>query len=491
MDLLNFASTSKLGLLEPMRRSESMAPPLLIRSSLSVALITVLQYLLPGLLIGLLLWGLSLYFDWPFDSFLAGLAAITWLLTALVFRPSQSYTPELRFNPARMITSVFLRWFALAIALMAIGYLSGLSENYPRRIVLPWALISPFIAAGTLLGLQLVLRQVALTRQNQRSAVIVGVNMSSLSLARKLTHHPEFCSRIVGFFDDRNMDRLGPFDDFKVIGRLNLLADFVRREKVDIIFVSLPIQHADRMLNLLDDLQDTTASIYYVPDLFVFDLIQSRTSEIEGIPIVAMCETPFHGYRGVSKRMTDIGLTLLLMIPAIPIMLVIALLVKLDSKGPALYRQRRYGLDGQEITVYKFRSMRVTEAGAEIIQATRDDPRITRLGRFLRRYSLDELPQLINVLQGRMSLVGPRPHAVAHNETYRKLIKGYMLRHKVLPGITGLAQVNGFRGETQDLSQMQARVAYDIDYLRHWSPSLDLRILLMTVRHLLGNPNAY
>ena len=324
----------------------------------------------------------------------------------------------------------------------------------------------------------------------QRSAVIVGVNMSSLTLAQKLAKNPEFCSRILGFFDDRSKDRLPP-EDFRVLGRLSELAEYVRRERVDVIFISMPIQHAERMQSLLDDLQDSTASIYYVPDLFVVDLIQSRTSEIDGIPVVAMCETPFHGYRGVSKRISDIGLTLLLLIPAIPVMAVIWLLVKLDSRGPALFRQRRYGLDGQEITVYKFRSMSVAEDGSRITQATRDDPRITRVGRILRRYSLDELPQLINVLQGRMSLVGPRPHAVAHNEQYRKLIKGYMVRHKVLPGITGLAQVNGFRGETQDLAQMQSRVAYDIDYLRHWSPSLDLRILLMTVRHLIGNPNAY
>lgn len=478
-------------LLEPPVRKDSLAPPLLIRSSLSVALITVLQFVLPGFLIGVLLWALCLAFDWPFNSFLASLAAVAWLLAALTFGPGQAHTPELRFQPARLISSVFLRWFALATALMAIGYLSGFSENYPRRIVLTWALLSPFVAAGTLLCLQLALRQIALSTQNQRSAVIVGVNMSSLTLARKLTQYPEFCSRIIGFFDDRSMDRLIAADNFRVMGRLKDLAEFVRRERVDIIFISLPIQHADRMQNLLDDLRDSTASIYYVPDLFVFDLIQSRTSEIDGIPVVAMCETPFHGYRGVAKRMTDLGLTLLLLIPAIPVMALLALLIKLDSKGPALFSQRRYGLDGEEITVYKFRTMHVTENGTQITQAKRNDPRITRIGRFLRRYSLDELPQFFNVLQGRMSLVGPRPHAVAHNEMYRKLIKGYMVRHKVLPGITGLAQVHGFRGETQELSQMQSRVAYDIDYLRHWSPSLDLRILLMTVRHLLGNPHAY
>jgi putative colanic acid biosynthesis UDP-glucose lipid carrier transferase len=161
-------------------------------------------------------------------------------------------------------------------------------------------------------------------------------------------------------------------------------------------------------------------------------------------------------------------------------MLAIAVLVRLSSPGPAIFRQRRYGLNGEEIIVYKFRTMTVTEDGATIVQATKSDPRTTRIGRFLRRYSLDELPQLINVLEGPMSLVGPRPHAVAHNEAYRKLIKGYMVRHKVKPGITGLAQVNGLRGETRNLEQMEARVRYDLDYLRNWSFQLDIVILAKT-----------
>jgi putative colanic acid biosynthesis UDP-glucose lipid carrier transferase len=265
----------------------------------------------------------------------------------------------------------------------------------------------------------------------------------------------------------------------------------VRDQKVDVIFVALPIRHVDRVMKLLDDLRDSTVSIYYVPDVFVFELIQSRTSEIEGIPVVALCETPFFGYRGALKRLFDICITLLLLVPVLPLMLGIAVLVKLTSRGPAIFRQRRYGLDGEEITVYKFRTMRVQEDGMHLTQATRNDPRITPIGRVLRRFSLDELPQLFNVLQGRMSLVGPRPHAVAHNEQYRKLIKGYMVRHKVRPGITGLAQVSGCRGETQDLASMEARVHFDLEYLRHWSPSLDLKIILMTVRQLLGDNKAY
>jgi len=171
--------------------------------------------------------------------------------------------------------------------------------------------------------------------------------------------------------------------------------------------------------------------------------------------------------------------------------LVIAILVKVSSPGPVIFKQRRYGLDGQEIAVYKFRSMRVTEDGATIQQARKTDTRITRIGGILRRSSLDELPQIINVLQGRMSLVGPRPHAVAHNEEYRKLIKGYMIRHKVLPGITGLAQVNGCRGETALLKDMEARVHYDLDYLRHWTPMLDIKILFLTAFKVFRDDKAY
>jgi putative colanic acid biosynthesis UDP-glucose lipid carrier transferase len=246
-----------------------------------------------------------------------------------------------------------------------------------------------------------------------------------------------------------------------------------------------------RVVDLLEELRDTTASIYFVPDIFVMDLIQSRTADISGVPVVAMCETPFHGTPGLIKHTMDIAISGVALLALSPLLLLIALRIKLGSRGPVIFRQRRYGLDGQIIWVYKFRTMTVTEDGADIQQATPDDARITPFGRFLRRYSLDELPQLINVLKGSMSLVGPRPHAVAHNELYRRLIKGYMVRHKVLPGITGLAQVNGCRGETTRLEEMKARIEYDLDYLRHWSPLLDVRILLQTVIQVLNDRKAY
>jgi putative colanic acid biosynthesis UDP-glucose lipid carrier transferase len=212
---------------------------------------------------------------------------------------------------------------------------------------------------------------------------------------------------------------------------------------------------------------------------------------IGGIPVVAVCETPFYGVNGMVKRISDLVLASAILLMISPIMAAIAVGVKAGSPGPILFKQRRYGVDGGEITVYKFRSMTVCEDGPQIAQATKNDARITRFGAFMRRTSLDELPQFINVLQGQMSIVGPRPHAIAHNELYRKLIKGYMIRHKVKPGITGWAQVNGYRGETETIEKMQKRIEYDLDYLRNWSLRLDLYIILKTVLVVLRQRNAY
>jgi putative colanic acid biosynthesis UDP-glucose lipid carrier transferase len=213
---------------------------------------------------------------------------------------------------------------------------------------------------------------------------------------------------------------------------------------------------------------------------------------VSGLPVVAVCDTPFTGIDGLLKRGSDIVLSLLILILIAPLLLVLAIAVKLTSPGPIIFKQRRYGLDGEEIVVYKFRSMTVCEDGGQIQQAQLGDQRITPLGAFMRRTSLDELPQFVNVLQGRMSIVGPRPHAIAHNELYRKVINGYMVRHKVKPGITGWAQVCGYRGETDTLDKMQARIDHDLEYLRNWSLRLDLFIIFRTVWVILkGQREAY
>src|SRR5690606_12934148 len=263
-----------------------------------------------------------------------------------------------------------------------------------------------------------------------------------------------------------------------------------RKRKLDMVFIALPY-HLERTKQLLRELRSASVSVYLIPDISFVDLIQARADDVSGVPIIALCETPFQGWPGFKKRATDVALASLMLIGALPVMLMIAVAIKLTSSGSVIFKQRRYGLDGEEIVVYKFRTMTVSEDGDQVKQATRNDARVTPPGRWLRRYSLDELPQLLNVFQGRMSLVGPRPHAVAHNEQYRKLIPGYMVRHKVAPGITGLAQVNGCRGETADLAEMQRRIDYDLDYLRHWSLALDLKILLKTALVLFRSEKAY
>jgi putative colanic acid biosynthesis UDP-glucose lipid carrier transferase len=336
-----------------------------------------------------------------------------------------------------------------------------------------------------------IIRRFMMAPGNVRLAVVAGYNEVSVVLSERILADPTLGLRIEGYFDDRSADRLKLPAGRAVLGGLSDLATYVNTHKIDVIFIALPMRQVQRVVDLLDELRDTTSSIYFVPDIFVMDLIQSRTADISGVPVIAMCETPFQGLPGMAKRIMDVVFSAIGLLLLSPLLFAVTLLIKLDSKGPVIFRQRRYGLDGEIIDVHKFRSMTVTEDGPQIQQATQNDKRVTRVGRFLRRHSIDELPQLVDVLQGRMSLVGPRPHAVAHNEEYRGLIKGYMVRHKVLPGITGLAQVNGCRGETSKLEDMKARIEYDLEYLRRWSPWLDIRILFQTVFQLIGHRKAY
>jgi len=468
-----------------------ISQPIVFKQGLSIApLILSLQYTLPPLVAGGLLYPLTLLYDVDFNR---GFVALSIIVTALAFvvLPNREASVQLLSGRLPMATSLVVRWAVLVALLLALGYVTKFSEDFSRRVVVTWALVTPaFLILLTLL-LQEITRRMLAEPENMRRAIFVGCNETSISLAMRLAQHGELGMSVAGFFDDRGSDRLGCTGRVRLLGRFADVADFVKARRIDVIFVALPLGHIGRVHDLVDQLGDTTASIYYVPDVFVFDLIQPRTSELLGIPVVAMCETPFHGYRGVVKRMMDLSIAGSALLALAPLMLAIAIAIKWTSPGPVIFRQRRYGLDGREIGVYKFRTMTVCEDGADFKQATRGDQRVTPLGRFLRRYSLDELPQLVNVLQGRMSLVGPRPHAIAHNEECRKLIKRYMVRHKVLPGMTGLAQVSGCRGETARIEDMERRVMLDLEYLRNWSPLLDLQILLLTAQEVIHTDQAY
>ena len=465
-----------------------MAQPVLVKQTFLVALVTGAQALMPSLVaLGCLFATVKLY-GADIDRSAAALAIVLCLM--LIQAPREVGT-QLTSQRTAAVAAVLFRWGLLNAAMFGVEFATHALSPYPMRVLLVWAGVTTLALIATTLITQHVVRKFLMSAFDNRNAIVAGYNNSSLELARRLRREPGIRVNVSGFFDDRSNDRLGMEPDATLIGTLSDVAQYVKDHRIDVIFIALPIRHLQRVINLLDDLRDTTASIYYVPDIFVFDLIQARSGEVHGIPVVAMCETPFYGYRGVTKRLIDIICAGGILLLTLPLFALIAALVKLSSPGPIIFKQRRYGLDGREIAVYKFRTMRVTEDGATVRQASKSDSRITPVGGFLRRYSLDEIPQLINVLQGRMSLVGPRPHAVAHNEQYRKLIKGYMVRHKVLPGITGLAQVSGCRGETAQLADMEARVNYDLEYLRHWSLLLDLKIILLTAVKVFRDDKAY
>ena len=413
------------------------------------------------------------------------------LLGAFAF--ALTYPGELAFmrQPRAVVRRVASTWGLVVGLLLALGLVTDMIRAFDANLLAAWAIATPLTQTAVHLVTPWVLPHLVALRREQ-VAIVIGANGMGRALARQVAADPIAPIRVSAFFDDREADRLGVELEAPIHGRLSSVADFVRANRVDQIYIALPMASQPRILKLLDQLRDTTASIFFLPDIFLYDLIQARLDTVGGLPVVAVCETPFHGTTGVIKRLSDLLIATAAIVLTAPVMLATAVAVRATSAGPILFRQRRYGLDGQEIVVWKFRTMRVQEDGAVVRQATKDDDRITPLGRFLRRTSLDELPQFFNVLQGRMSVVGPRPHAVAHNEMYRKLIKGYMIRHKVKPGITGWAQVNGARGETDTIDKMRTRIEFDLEYLRNWSLRLDLLIVWRTFwQALRGDRNAY
>jgi putative colanic acid biosynthesis UDP-glucose lipid carrier transferase len=413
------------------------------------------------------------------------------ILSLLLFSLTFPGTWHLHSSWPAFVGNVLFNWFLIVAILLFVGWATKMLDLFSPLSMLAFFTITPIALLAAHTGVRIAVPRVLARDARKHRAIIVGANKVGQRLAKAISGNKLHGLSVVGFVDDRASDRRETVNE-PVLGKLSQLAVLVRQQRIDYIYIALPMASQPRILALLEDLRDTTASIYFVPDIFVADLIQARVDQIDGMPVVAVCDTPFYGVNGLIKRTSDLVLSSLILTLVSPIMIAIAIAVKMSSPGPVIFRQRRYGLDGREIWIYKFRSMTVCDDGDKIVQAKRKDQRVTRLGAILRKYSLDELPQFINVLQGRMSLVGPRPHAVAHNEMYRKIIKGYMVRHKVKPGVTGWAQVNGLRGETDTLEKMQARVECDLEYLRTWSLGLDLHIVFKTALVILfSRDNAY
>lgn len=409
------------------------------------------------------------------------------LVFALTFPGNVALTDSV----GALVRKSMMTAFAVLAAVALFDVASAWLKFVPRHVFLPWFAALPVLLISANLLARAVLRRVLEASDVQETVVVCGVNDIGVGLAARLRANPYYGVRVLGYFDDRTRERLSAIDADQYLGGFDQLGDFVRNQGVDRIYLALPMATQPRIIKLLEDLKDTTASIYFAPDIFITELMNGRIESVDGMPVVTVRDTPFLGVNSLVKRTEDVLLSSLALMVCAPILAAIYVVVRLDSPGPALFRQRRYGLDGLGISIYKFRTMTVVEDGVgEFAAARPQDQRITRVGQFLRRYSLDELPQLLNVLQGRMSLVGPRPHVVAMNEQFRKLIPGYMLRHKVKPGITGLAQVRGQRGGA-DIDAMRMRIASDLEYLRNWTLGMDLLILLRTVPVLLGDKRAY
>ncbi len=394
-------------------------------------------------------------------------------------------------RPLNTAVDISTSWLSLLVILALCGYATRSLTLFRADILMWWAVVTPVLQWLAYFSGRKVLRYMAAQPQNRRTAVVVGAGALGVKVSRAFQARGDMGLLFLGYFDDRADDRVDVDAAGLRLGNLRQVAPFIREHGVHEVYVTLPLGSQPRIVELLEQVQGTTASVFFVPDVFGISIIQGRLQDMNGVPVVGLCETPFTGTNRLVKRVSDLLLATSILILISPVLALIAIGVKLSSPGPVIFKQRRNGLDGEEIVVYKFRSMRAQDDGAVVQQATKDDPRITRFGAFLRRSSLDELPQFVNVLQGRMSIVGPRPHAVAHNELYRQLIKAYMVRHKVKPGITGWAQIHGHRGETDTIEKMQARVEYDLEYLRNWSLGLDLQIIARTIKLVFFDRHAY
>ncbi|TKB48196.1 undecaprenyl-phosphate glucose phosphotransferase [Ferrimonas sediminicola] len=393
----------------------------------------------------------------------------------------------------KLLATNFAAWFLAGLFVLTCSYLVPARLSIDSEILILWAVVG-LLVFGTfrILGRQLIF---SLRRRgyNTQTAAILGVTRSGLAMARSLEENPQLGIRLIGFFDDREPGRFDGIGERQpvLLGNIDQAIKLARSNAVDVLYIAMPMRAEERITEILMMCGDSTASVHIIPDFFVYNLLYARWHEVGEVQSLSVYDSPLDDLTSWVKRVEDILLaTVILTIVALP-MLVIALVIKLTSAGPVLFKQHRYGLDGRKIEVWKFRSMTSQDNGPVVQQAVRNDPRVTRFGAFLRRTSLDELPQFFNVLAGQMSVVGPRPHAVAHNEEYRALINGYMLRHHMKPGITGWAQINGWRGETDTLEKMQKRLEFDLAYIRNWSVWLDIKIVIRTVFQGFTSSNAY
>ncbi|TQV74584.1 undecaprenyl-phosphate glucose phosphotransferase [Aliikangiella marina] len=411
------------------------------------------------------------------------------------------YTAEMlnlyrSWRGSRFSQMIFTSWACIILSFVGFlltAFLFKQSEDFSRVTLAIWgtsAMFLTFFWRAIYSGYRRLKLEAG---HNLKKVAILGVNQLGLDLHTQIKTQKDLGFKFMGFYDDRDSERVMEEYGKTTEGRIDDVVTIAKNGTIDTLFIVLPLKAEARIAEILALLGDTTVDVHLVPDFLLANLVHSRINHVGDMDTLSVFESPYYGAKVWVKRTEDIFISfgILLMI-AIP-MLLISLAVKITSRGPVFFKQPRYGLDGEEILVWKFRSMKVSNENAreKVVQAQKNDSRLTPIGGFLRKTSLDELPQFFNVLAGSMSIVGPRPHAVSHNEEYRQKVSFYMLRHKVKPGITGWAQINGWRGETDTLEKMEKRVQYDLEYIKNWSLWLDIRIIFMTVFKGFVGKNAY
>lgn len=431
-------------------------------------------------------------YQWADFSTFNFVAAVGGVTGFIVFSDPRRYAVENSSMMVHFFGTIARLWAGTFFVVVLALYLTKSAADFSRVVMTMWLIATPFTLTLTSLLCRWWAMRLYAAKGQRRTAVFVGFSEDAQRLSESFQDLKMLGITPLGFFDNRQgTQRVG--SELPRLGSLMDAITWIEHNPVDVVFVGLVHARSSDIAPVVDALHDSVASVYFVPDSKLFGLGHMQYGEIAGTPVLVAYETPFIGVTRLLKRFVDVILSFVILLMLSPILLIIAIGVKVTSPGPVVFRQMRYGVGGQRIVVSKFRSMRndPLPQDGEVRQATVGDARVTPLGRILRKTSLDELPQFFNVLQGSMSIVGPRPHAVQHNELYRKQVKGYMLRHKVKPGITGWAQVNGLRGETDTLDKMQRRIEYDLYYIRHWSLALDFKIILRTVLVVLKDRNAY
>ncbi len=415
------------------------------------------------------------------------------LIVSIVFMFSaETFTLYRSWRANRFYQMMLTGWCCIVIAFVIVinlAFLFKVSEDFSRVAFGLWFVFSLFFSFLWRICQRTAMKMTRRAGYNIKKMGIIGSTISGETLLVEINKNPDLGYQLVGVYDDRNQSREN--SNLPISDEIEVAISKAQAGEIDVLFIALPISAEARINEILLRLGDTTVDVHFFPDFLITNFIHARIAHVGDIDTLSLFESPYHGAKEWIKRIEDVVISSVILLLILPVLFVISLCIKCTSKGPILFKQKRYGLCGEEILVWKFRSMTVTENGGDIAQATKNDSRITPLGGFLRRTSLDELPQFFNVLTGSMSIVGPRPHAVSHNEEYRSKVQFYMMRHKVKPGITGWAQINGWRGETDTLDKMEKRIEFDLQYIKTWSVWFDLKIIWLTIFKGFVGKNAY